>query len=123
MKITYEVSPHVEENLERLRKLIGCSLSQLISLMLCRSLDRIFSGDTDLLQDLLQLKFRTKEEAIACVAQYNAFIAELAAKGTSEFPVDAVYEDLAAPVMEKKTGQWKILFKDINPSNRSELDR
>lgn len=118
MKITYEASPHVEESLERLHKLTGCSMSQLISSMICRTLDQIFSGDTYLLQTFLQpLQFRTKEEAVACISRYNAFVAELAAKGTTQYLVDAVYHDLAAPVRDKETGQWEILFKDINPSN------
>jgi hypothetical protein len=118
MKITYEASPHVEESLERLHKLIGCSLSQLINSMICQTLDQIFSGDTDLLQSFFQpLQFRTEEEAVACISRYNAFIAELAAKGTTQYLVDAVYHDLAAPVRDKETGKWEILFKDTNRSN------
>jgi hypothetical protein len=118
MKITYEASPHVEESLERLHKLTGCCLSELIGSMICRTLGKIFSGDTDLLQSFLQpLQFRTEEEAVACISRYNAFIAELAAKGTTQYLVDAVYHDLAAPVRDKETGQWEILFKDTNRWN------
>jgi hypothetical protein len=107
---TITFDPDVADNFKKLRRITGLNLNELLNALIYSPLEQIIQdGDTGLLQKFIHpSRYGTKEEALAVIERYEAFIAELLAAG------DNCFHDVAAPA-RTNDGQWRILFKCTHP--------
>jgi hypothetical protein len=110
MKLTFSPEPEIAARLEKLCKITGLSIDQLLNTLLDDQTEQIVDdGDTNGIQWLLSpFNYDTKEAALGVIAGYDAFVAELKAAG------DRCYHDQAAPT-RTKDGQWELVFKSTDP--------
>jgi hypothetical protein len=115
MTTTFDLEPHIAEHLEKLCRITKVGSSELINLLLESPLEQVFGlGDTSFLQAYIQpFVHETKEEALAVISGYEAFVTELRDAG------DTCYTADAKPA-RTRDGHWEILFKSTHPWDAEE---
>ena len=114
MTTTFDLEPHIAEQLEKLSWITNLEPGELITFILEPPLNQIIEHhDTYLLQDFIHpLVFNTKEEALDIIARYEHF--------DSEDEDTGIYRYDVAPA-RMPNGFWKIMFRSTHPWDKGAI--